>query len=102
MLADLSVGENLRDHVFPLGIQFYVNATVSANEQHTKTMLALVNFLVFGQGHCAGIVIVLITWLHVTSRVSDVQVSCRHRASTLLGFCVRSCSHVTILDRMFS
>ena len=50
MVAELPVGDNLADHVFPLGLQFSINQSLSANEQSAKTFMSLMSYLLFGDG----------------------------------------------------
>ncbi len=50
--ANLSVGSNLQDHVWPIGLEYSLEegSSFATTEEWAKSMFSLLDYLIFGQG----------------------------------------------------
>ena len=50
VVANLPVGENLQDHVYPFGIEYFVKEKIAITDEQAKSLWSLLDYMIFGLG----------------------------------------------------
>jgi len=50
VVANLPVGENLQDHVYPFGIEYTIKEKIAITDEQAKSLWSLLDYLIFGLG----------------------------------------------------
>ena len=53
VVADLPVGENLQDHIYTDGLEYFIKVQASMTEEKCRTLTSLADYMIFGQGDYA-------------------------------------------------
>ena len=50
VIANLPVGENLQDHIYPFGIEYLIKEKMAITDDQAKSFWSLLDYMIFGLG----------------------------------------------------